>query len=378
MSKALALLSGKGGSGKTTLALSMAKLLTSFQIRVLFIDCDLATNGATYFFEPMYTSPVKTTYDILTNDSGNEHKTEMPLLEVENGFHFVPTSTHFPRDVEETKVLVFQNLSNYISDCSKNYDLVICDCQAGCSEELKAVLSVSDINLIVTEPDKISATAVRVLYMQTYQLLEKKKIYQLYSKITKEESKAYNSIISNFFTVIPSSIVFDWDVRTAFNFSRIPDMMSVNVRFAKNVRDVVQTLFPSFRKKFASYAESLLLEEKSQLTNQIHANKTKLQKIKDNIQLLKRSVFAFSGLLLIGLINTVFAIIGLVGLLGCAIYFGYYYFGNSEKRQKFIEMKSLEGKIKDLNSKCDSIDRKITRLNNGASYDDIRDEKDEE
>ena len=51
MSKVLALLSGKGGSGKTTLALSIATLLSNSGIRVLLVDCDLNTNGATYFFE---------------------------------------------------------------------------------------------------------------------------------------------------------------------------------------------------------------------------------------------------------------------------------------------------------------------------------------
>ena len=43
MSKILALLSGKGGSGKTTLALSMASMLSNCGIRVLLVDCDLST-----------------------------------------------------------------------------------------------------------------------------------------------------------------------------------------------------------------------------------------------------------------------------------------------------------------------------------------------
>lgn len=49
MSTAIAFLSGKGGSGKTTLALSMADLMSKCKIKTLLIDCDLSTNGATYF-----------------------------------------------------------------------------------------------------------------------------------------------------------------------------------------------------------------------------------------------------------------------------------------------------------------------------------------
>ena len=51
MSIILSLLSGKGGSGKTTMALSMSVLLSECGVKTLLIDCDLTTNGATYFYE---------------------------------------------------------------------------------------------------------------------------------------------------------------------------------------------------------------------------------------------------------------------------------------------------------------------------------------
>ena len=43
-------MSGKGGSGKTTLSLTMAYMLSSCNLNVLLVDCDLSTNGATFFF----------------------------------------------------------------------------------------------------------------------------------------------------------------------------------------------------------------------------------------------------------------------------------------------------------------------------------------
>lgn len=54
MSTSIAFLSGKGGSGKTTLALSMADLLSRCGIRTLLVDCDMSTNGATYFYESLF------------------------------------------------------------------------------------------------------------------------------------------------------------------------------------------------------------------------------------------------------------------------------------------------------------------------------------
>ncbi|MCL2220821.1 MAG: ParA family protein [Oscillospiraceae bacterium] len=51
--ESLAIISGKGGSGKTTLAISLSQLLATCGKRVLLINCDMSTHGATYFFESL-------------------------------------------------------------------------------------------------------------------------------------------------------------------------------------------------------------------------------------------------------------------------------------------------------------------------------------
>ncbi len=42
----LTVLSGKGGSGKTVLSLSFAKVLSEIGLKVLFVDLDTATHGS--------------------------------------------------------------------------------------------------------------------------------------------------------------------------------------------------------------------------------------------------------------------------------------------------------------------------------------------
>ena len=42
-------MSGKGGAGKTSLALNVAKLCADNESKILFIDCEANTNGATMF-----------------------------------------------------------------------------------------------------------------------------------------------------------------------------------------------------------------------------------------------------------------------------------------------------------------------------------------
>lgn len=49
--KYISLLSGKGGAGKTVIGLSIARVLYEVGYKVLFIDCDLSTHGASYFWK---------------------------------------------------------------------------------------------------------------------------------------------------------------------------------------------------------------------------------------------------------------------------------------------------------------------------------------
>ena len=48
----ISFLSGKGGSGKTSSSLAISKILADVGFKVLLIDFDFATSGATYFFLP--------------------------------------------------------------------------------------------------------------------------------------------------------------------------------------------------------------------------------------------------------------------------------------------------------------------------------------
>ena len=95
MSIAIAFLSGKGGSGKTTLALSTANLLCKCGVQTLLVDCDLSTNGATYFYESQMTThnkagqPNLLSFDSLLNLDGVIDAL-FPLM-IEPGLDFVPS-----------------------------------------------------------------------------------------------------------------------------------------------------------------------------------------------------------------------------------------------------------------------------------------------
>lgn len=262
----LALLSGKGGSGKTTIALSLAKMLSDCGIKTLLIDCDTATNGATYFFEAKlekkerYVS-LASLFDVIVSPDAT-------LLQVDNNFWFIPTNTSFPNDNDNT---LYQNKNNFIKnfDILENkhggFDVVIFDCQAGYSKILDTVLELSTTNLIVLEPDAISSSSVRVLYAQVSSLIEKVNTFQIFNKISDEEFDVYNKIIGGTTFMPLDPIKFNWEVRKAFAFAKVPEMVSTNAEFGNDVFKLANNLFRPLEKQLFDYKRKILTQEREEI-----------------------------------------------------------------------------------------------------------------
>ena len=92
MGKSLALISGKGGSGKTTIALSIASMLSECNIKTLLLDCDLSTNGATYFYENKIIDKNILSFSDIVSVSAEQK--EKRILEINDFCDFIPSITH--------------------------------------------------------------------------------------------------------------------------------------------------------------------------------------------------------------------------------------------------------------------------------------------
>ncbi|EQK45031.1 cobQ/CobB/MinD/ParA nucleotide binding domain protein [[Clostridium] bifermentans ATCC 19299] len=249
MSRSLALLSGKGGSGKTTLALSMSSLLSSCGIKVLLIDCDLSTNGATFFYENRLEGEnIISTSDIL---NGFNKINEKPI-EINENLHFIPSITRISKksskehyyDIEE--LAKFEQYFNWIK---YEYDIVLFDCQAGYTKLLDIILKLSDVNLIVMEADAISSASIRTLYLKIADIIGDKKMYQIFNKATKEEYDIYSKISGGTFFTNIGTIVFDWRIRKAFSVAQIPDMERTSYKYGYEVYNLCKVLFSSIEYK---------------------------------------------------------------------------------------------------------------------------------
>jgi len=242
----LTLLSGKGGSGKTVLALSMSKILHEAGLKVLLIDCDTSTHGATYFFETELNDNVLTLLNLI-----GKNKYQNKPLKTKSGFDFIPSTSKPELDCFTGDEFNGQNSENFLSSSilGDNYDVIILDCQAGYSPLVKIATQISQFKLIVLEPDAVSSSALRVLHLQIGSSLGRTNTWQIFNKLTEDERPIYEKIFGGtLFTNLPP-VPFDWQVRAAFATAEIPSVVSKTSVFGLGVIRSLKIIFKNHKKQ---------------------------------------------------------------------------------------------------------------------------------
>ena len=250
MSNMIAYISGKGGSGKTTLALSMADLLSRCMVKTLLIDCDLSTNGATYFFESDLANRGATPKSSILSFSDllETYDTSSVLtpIHISNYFDFFPSIAEITGATSRTVNAALlhrgdlsSKLRQYLEKAKQIYDVILFDCQAGYTELLPALLPMMDVDIFVLETDAISASAMRNLHLKIGNHFGHAKLYQVFNKASEDEFEYYSKIVGTFFTNI-GTLLFDWKIRQAFSRSQIPDLENASAKYGKDLCDICQ------------------------------------------------------------------------------------------------------------------------------------------
>lgn len=269
--KAIAVLSGKGGSGKTSLSLCMANLLAASGVRTLLVDCDFSTNGATYFFEDILRS--EDNFTSLQNLVGNETSIGK-IINIKKKFDFIPSVTK----IEGVVVEPLPQSKPFLSYVEKNfskYDVVIFDCQAGYSSILSSILTIVDQTLFVMEADAISSASIRSLHLKIGHLLTSKS-YQVFNKVTSDEYEIYNKLSGGTLFTNIESVLFDWTIRKAFALSTIPDIENVDSRFWEQIINICKVMFveQEFQDKIKNFSKNLfskkIKKEQDALEAELH------------------------------------------------------------------------------------------------------------
>ena len=140
---------GKGGVGKTSIALKTAKEFARAGYRTLLIDCDFnLSNTAIKLglplddkFEKLLSSEL--TFDECLVQQGNLH-----LLPACNG----------SMDLFESKLNFDEVIMDIIASHEHEYDFILLDCPAGVSREALTLNAFCDHRFVIVTPDKSSIT----------------------------------------------------------------------------------------------------------------------------------------------------------------------------------------------------------------------------
>lgn len=265
MGKSIALISGIGGCGKTTISLLLTKLLSNTNKKVLYIDCDFSTFGATCFFERY----IEDKDNILTAEElffkGKTNYISKQILNIEKNIFFIPTYTYFPNNNEINKKIRFNE--TIYKELLNKYDVIIFDCQAGYSEINNQITKYSNKNLLILEANAMNSSATRLLHSQLSKQLDKNNTYQLFNKLTEEEYKMYSSISDSFLFTNIGSIKDDWNIKKSFVTMNLINIDS-NPDLRNSLNKIIIALFPEYKNDYCKETLDFEYKLKSDIISQ--------------------------------------------------------------------------------------------------------------
>ena len=182
MSEFIAIISAKGGVGKTTASINVSMSLNHFGANTLLVDCDFtsANVGTSLGFPPH----LKNLHGVLNK---NYHINEAMHTHA-SGLRIVPGSISY----DDIKNLEFENLQTLLGEL-KGPDYVVVDCPPGLTDEVMKIVLAVDAVIIVTTPDLIAVTdTLKTLHMMKDL---KKKVYGVV--VNKKTDQQYEMSIDN-------------------------------------------------------------------------------------------------------------------------------------------------------------------------------------
>jgi flagellar biosynthesis protein FlhG len=146
----ISVMSGKGGVGKTSLALNLGYALYGIGRSLMIMDCDL---GLANLDVMLGISPEKNLQDLLNPDIAADNV----LFRLENGFDLLPAASGVPELVEldeDMRAHLLQKLNRLFM----NYNYLVLDLGAGISSPVLSFAAMSRMRIVVLTPEPTSLT----------------------------------------------------------------------------------------------------------------------------------------------------------------------------------------------------------------------------
>lgn len=177
MGKIIAISSGKGGVGKTTVAANLSAALAQEGKRVLVVDTDIGLRNLDIVFGVQ---------SVIVYDVTDVYENKIALLDACYHFpaygdlYFLPASQAIDKeDIEEEKFY------DMIKTAANQFDFVVLDCPAGIETGLKNAIRTADVAVTVVTPDMASLRdADRML--QVAEACNIKEIYVVINKFNRK------------------------------------------------------------------------------------------------------------------------------------------------------------------------------------------------
>jgi flagellar biosynthesis protein FlhG len=189
--KVLAITSGKGGVGKSTLSLNIARQLSLGGKRTLMVDFDIHNKGITNLFLPRIANSTVSVTEIVAASNGFSDELSAQFiaslnpvsLDKELTLFFLPASR--PTEMMDWQNFVAPNeaIVHFFSKVFENigvagqFDVILIDCYGGIDSLTVAATGVADDTIIVNEPDIITFGGTLTLYayvQRTYAAIARK------------------------------------------------------------------------------------------------------------------------------------------------------------------------------------------------------------
>jgi len=247
--RAIALVSGKGGSGKTIVAAVMAKVLGLSDVAPLLVDADLGTAGLSFYLGlDLVANTTRGLSDAFRHDrngalpSDAEITSWIQLIKVPYPAYFLSAGDHrrYPRDISDGALnAVFEQV---IHGLKRSGEAVIVDCRGGIdNESLAACRAVDDIILIVeTDTTSFQASQYLVEVLGENNIASKLRGF-IVNKVFEDPTSIVRNGTGLFRCQCLGAIPLDLDAMRDFFSGRVPPVSSI---FGKHVHFAICKGYP--------------------------------------------------------------------------------------------------------------------------------------
>lgn len=140
---------GKGGVGKTSISLKLAKELSHSGQKVLLIDCDYnLSNTAIKLGLPI----TNTFFSLVSSEKSFEE-----CLYQEGNFHLL-SACNGSLDLFNSNFKIEEVIIDIMNEHGEEYDFILLDCPAGLQKESLLLSAYCDMRVVVVTPDRASIT----------------------------------------------------------------------------------------------------------------------------------------------------------------------------------------------------------------------------